>query len=36
VAALSPLPPVGWGGKGEEKAKLVGQDKGSLIEQQRK
>jgi len=35
MVALSPLPPPGWGGEWKEKGKkLVGQDKGSLTEQQ--
>ena len=36
AAALLPLPPLGWGGGLEEKAKPVGWDKGSLTERQRK
>jgi len=35
VAALPPLPLLGWGGEWKEKRqKLVGRDKGSLTEQQ--
>ena len=36
VVTPSPLPSLGWGGELQKKGKLVGRDKGSLTERQRK